>query len=59
MPRLLHILTRPADAQAAAVIEAQKQLPENEVIVVDLTGPAPDYARLVEEVFAADSIASW
>ena len=59
MPRLLHILTRPADAQAAAVIEAQKQLPENEVFVVDLTQPDPDYGRLVDEVFAADSIASW
>lgn len=59
MPRLLHILTRPADAQAAAVIEAQKGAAANEVIVVDLTQPAPDYRQLVEEVLRADSIASW
>ncbi len=55
----LHILTRPADDLVTALIEAQRAVPENVVEVVDLTAPDPDYAALVEKVFAAGSVATW
>ena len=55
----LHILTRPADDLVAALIEMQRAAPENAVEVVDLTAPEPDYAALVEKVFAAGSVATW
>lgn len=59
MTTKLHILTRPADDLAAALIEAQRADPENALEVVDLTAPDPDYAALVEKVFAAGSVATW
>lgn len=55
----LHILTRPADDLVTALIETQRAVPENVVEVVDLTAPEPDYAALVEKVFAAGSVATW
>lgn len=59
MTTKLHILTRPADDLVTALIEAQRAVPENAVEVVDLTAPEPDYAALVEKVFAAGSVATW
>jgi hypothetical protein len=59
MPRLLHILTRPDDSLAREVIARQKSVAGNEVQVVDLTVPDPDYKALLEEIFAADSVESW
>lgn len=55
----LHLLTRPEDALALQVIERQRQLPEAEVVVVDLAGPDPDYGVVLEQIFAADSVAVW
>ncbi|MBI4664615.1 MAG: hypothetical protein HY735_37965 [Verrucomicrobia bacterium] len=59
MRRLLHILTKPDDTFAQAVIEAQRQLPDHAVMVVDLAASEPDYAALLEEIFAADSVQVW
>ena len=59
MPRLLHILTRPADDLSTHCIECQRQDPSNEVVVVDLTCGEPNYAELVRQVFESDSIATW
>ncbi len=59
MTTKLHILTRPADDLVTALIEGQRDVPENAVEVVDLTAPEPDYAALVEKVFAAASVATW
>ena len=59
MPILLHILTQPDDALAAGIIATQKKTPENKIEVVDLTQPEPDYKKLLEQIFAADSVQVW
>ena len=59
MRRVLHIVTRPADAASAELIAAQRELAAHEVRVCDLTQPEPDYRALLEEIFAADSVAVW
>ena len=59
MRRLLHILTTPDDALADKIISLEAQSPEHQVTIVDLTKPAPDYRKLLEEIFAADSIQVW
>ena len=59
MRRILHILTRPEDALAREVIAGQKSLPENQIEVVDLNVPAPDYRELLEKIFASDSVETW
>ena len=56
---VLHILTRPDDTLAREVIAGQRGQPGQEVNVVDLTAAEPDYTRLLQEIFAADSIAVW
>jgi hypothetical protein len=59
MRPLLHILTAPPPPFVQELIAQQRAEPGAEVEVADLTVPAPDYARLVEAIFAADSIAVW
>jgi hypothetical protein len=59
MTTQLHILTRPANELTAAIIAAQRESGQRTVEIVDLTQPEPDYAALVEKVFAADSVAAW
>jgi len=56
---VLHILTRPDDTLAQEVIARQREQQDQEVSVVDLTAGEPDYARLLQEIFAADSVAVW
>ena len=55
----LHILTRPDDALAGGVIATLGRHSDVRVKVVDLAVPQPDYAELLEEIFAADSVAVW
>jgi hypothetical protein len=59
MPRLLHILTRPDDSLARELIAFQQSAADNDVQVVDLTQPDPDYKALLEKIFATDSVESW
>ncbi|MFO1459203.1 MAG: hypothetical protein U1G08_07310 [Verrucomicrobiota bacterium] len=59
MTRQLHVLTVPPDEFTQTLLEALKKSPTVELTVADLTGANPDYARLVEQIFASDSIASW
>lgn len=59
MSRILHVLTRPEDALSAELRALEAALPDAQVEVVDLTGESPDYAALVERIFAADSVVSW
>jgi hypothetical protein len=60
MTKQLHILTRPTDTLATEVIAAQQnRVADLEVIVVDLTQGPPDYSALLEQIFAADSVAVW
>jgi hypothetical protein len=59
MRTALHIVTRPNDSLAVEVIAAQRRQPGLEVQVADLTVPEPDYAKLLEDIFTADSVAVW
>ena len=59
MATLLHILTKPGDALAREVIERERVEPGVAVEVVDLTERKPDYAKLVERIFNADSVQVW
>ncbi|MCW5557368.1 MAG: hypothetical protein KIT22_06015 [Verrucomicrobiae bacterium] len=59
MIRQLHVLTSPPDAWLQELLESLRRQPEVTVEIVDLTSGEPDYARLVEAVFSADSIATW
>ena len=59
MKRILHILTNENDAVADRLISAQQAQVDGEVVTADLTVVTPDYARLLEEIFAADSVTVW
>ena len=59
MPALLHILTEPGDALAKEIIAKQTANSENKIETVDLTQPDADYRKLLEKIFAADSVQVW
>lgn len=59
MKTILNILTHPEDDLTCAFMRQQAELPEFLVITLDLTQPAPDYPRVVEEVFKADNVQVW
>jgi hypothetical protein len=59
MRSLLHILTKPDDALARSVIEAQQQASLGSVTVVDLTEGQPNYDALVDSLFTSDSVEVW
>ena len=56
---VLHILTQPDETLAREVIARQREQQDQEDNDVDLTAAEPDYARLIQEIFAADSVAVW
>ena len=56
---VLHILTQQDETLAQEVIARQREQQDQEVNVVDLTAAEPDYAKLVLDIFAADSVAVW
>jgi len=55
----LHILTKPDDTLARTVLEQLRERQDQVINVIDLTVAEPDYARLIQEIFAADSVAVW
>jgi hypothetical protein len=57
--RILHILTNENDAVADRLISEQQGQTGHEVVTANLTAATPDYAQLLEEIFAADSVAVW
>lgn len=59
MRRLLVVLTRPVAPLDERVLEAQEQLPDTRVETIDLRTEAPDYHRLLEAAFEADSVQVW
>lgn len=59
MTTQLHILVRPPDPLVQALLNDLAIQPELRVECVDLTQPDPNYARLVEQIFAADAVATW
>jgi hypothetical protein len=59
MKRILHILTHPAKPSVEQLIVDQRQLPDQEVVVISLSQENPDYHLLLEKVFQSDSIQCW
>lgn len=60
MRRILHVMMQTEPPAVARVIQDwQRRQPGLEVQVVDLTAEEPDYAALLEAVFAADVIETW
>ena len=67
MLRVLHILTGNPEPLATQLIQMQKRVPGQKVIVVHLAGdgrqapagPNADYGQVLEEIFKADSIQVW
>ena len=56
---VLHILTQPGGTLAQEIIARQREQPDQEVNVVDLTAGEADYPKLLQAIFAADSVAVW
>jgi Leu/Phe-tRNA-protein transferase len=54
----LHLLVRSDDSLAQELIEQQRQQ-GHDVRLIDLNVPEPDYVKVLEEVFAANSVAVW
>lgn len=48
--KILAIITRPNDSFAREIISNET------AATFDLTAPAPDYDRLLDEIFSADSV---
>ena len=61
MKTILHVLTRPEDPLADAVIAAQSGLPETRLASIRLTesGSPEQYRELVAKTFAAESVQVW
>jgi len=59
MREVLHIVIKPNDALTAGMIATQQKQPDTQVTIMDLTVAEPDYTRLLEAIFAADSVAVW
>ncbi len=57
--RLLHVLTKENDALPAEMIGQQRDQSAGEVVVIDLNQGPVDYAVLLQEIFAADSVEVW
>jgi hypothetical protein len=57
--QILHVLTREKDALARDIIARQQEHQETRIDVVDLTVGPPDYSRLLEQIFTADSVQVW
>jgi hypothetical protein len=59
MRTILHILTQPQNPLAQQLVAEQQRKPENQVEVVDLQKKEPDYKKLLEKIFEADSVDVW
>jgi hypothetical protein len=59
MRKVLHILTKEHDTDAGEVLARQRDQPDCKLETVNLAAGQPDYARLLEQIFAADSVAVW
>ena len=60
---VLHLLTAPPDAFTRGLLERQSRLAKVQnlkVEIVDLDRAAgPDYHRVLEQIFMADSVSTW
>lgn len=58
MPKLLNIVTR-NDEFVKDVLREEEELYGGDIEVFDLTRPDPDYAKLLERIFACEKIHVW
>lgn len=58
MKKYLHIITKNNEVLSRQVIECQKQK-QTDVVVLDISEQKPDYKRLLDEIFKADSVFVW
>lgn len=56
---VLHILTSENNELAREVIAQQSRNSELKMRISDLTTLTPDYASVIEDIFAAESVAVW
>ncbi len=56
---VLHVLTCADDGVALEVVQHQQRQGLVTVQVADLASSTPDYAALLEAIFAADTVAVW
>jgi hypothetical protein len=59
MRRILHIKTDADEYWPSEIVSLQRQEPDQQVQVFELTAPNPDYRLLLEEIFASDSVQVW
>ncbi len=59
MHQVLHILSHAEVPLTREIISHQQESPDTRVVIADLTVDAPDYDWLLEQIFAADSVAVW
>lgn len=62
MRNVLHLLTEPPDALTQSLIECQRSLAATrdlEIHVADLSAPDADYDRILDRIFAAESVSVW
>ena len=59
MRRVLHIVTKTHQPLAEEIITLQRQQQDCQVEVADLTRDEPDYALVLDKIFAADAVAVW
>ena len=59
MRRVLLILTQSMDPLNDVVTSAEQALPGHQVEVMDLTVENPDYAKLLNALFEAESVQVW
>jgi hypothetical protein len=59
MRTILHIKSATTDALAEKVISTQLADKKQRVQIVDLNVDEPDYQSVLEQIFAADSVAVW
>lgn len=59
MRRVLIVVTKPFDPLRDTLAEAETSLADTEVEQIDLTVESPDYPRLLEAIFASDSVQVW
>lgn len=57
MKTILHLKSDTTDALAGQIIDAQRDLPELQLEVVELN--RADYRVVLEKIFAADAVAVW
>lgn len=59
MRQVLLVLTQSLNPLNDIVTATERNLPDVQVAVVDLTVDSPNYPELLESIFAADSVQVW